>query len=220
MNPLTFDLFANAEPEQQPRREQIGEQSYVLRGFALPWLERLLPALESVLVAAPFRQMVTPGGFTMSVAMTNCGRAGWVTDRRGYRYTAEDPETDQPWPEMPGAFAVLARAAAVEAGFPGFEPDACLINRYEPGAKMSLHQDKDERDFSKPIVSVSLGLPAMFQFGGLSRSDRPSKVPLQHGDVMVWGGPARLAYHGILPLKEGQHPRLGRNRINLTFRKT
>jgi alkylated DNA repair protein (DNA oxidative demethylase) len=215
-NKQMMDLFSF----DQPSRLDIAEGAVLFGGRALASEEALLAALDTVVAAAPFRHMVTPGGFTMSVAMTNCGRAGWVTDRRGYRYTAEDPETDQPWPEMPGAFAVLARAAAAEAGFPGFEPDACLINRYEPGAKMSLHQDKDERDFSKPIVSVSLGLPAMFQFGGLSRSDRPSKVPLQHGDVMVWGGPARLAYHGILPLKEGQHPRLGRNRINLTFRKT
>lgn len=203
-----------------PSRLDIAEGAVLLGGRALGQEEALLAGLDTVVAAAPFRHMVTPGGFTMSVAMTNCGRAGWVTDRRGYRYTAEDPQTDQPWPQMPAAFAVLAREAAEEAGFAGFEPDACLINRYEPGARMSLHQDKDERDFSEPIVSVSLGLPATFQFGGLSRSDKPRKVALQHGDVMVWGGPARLAFHGILPLKEGHHPRLGRNRINLTFRRT
>lgn len=191
----------------------------LLGGRALRHEEALLAALDTVVAAAPFRHMVTPGGFTMSVAMSNCGRVGWVTDKGGYRYTSEDPQTGQPWPEMPAVFAALASEVAEEAGFQGFEPDACLINRYEPGAKMSLHQDKDERDFSNPIVSISLGLPATFQFGGLSRNDKPRKLPLQHGDVMVWGGPARLAFHGILPLKEGQHARLGRNRINLTFRK-
>lgn len=213
---MMTDLFSF----DAPSRLDIAEGAVLLGGRALGQEEALLAGLDTVVAAAPFRHMVTPGGFTMSVAMTNCGRAGWVTDRRGYRYTAEDPQTDQPWPQMPAAFAVLAREAAEEAGFAGFEPDACLINRYEPGARMSLHQDKDERDFSEPIVSVSLGLPATFQFGGLSRSDKPRKVALQHGDVMVWGGPARLAFHGILPLKEGHHPRLGRNRINLTFRRT
>ena len=178
MNPLTFDLFADAEPEQQPRREQIGEQSYVLRGFALPWLERLLPALDEVLAAAPFRQMVTPGGFTMSVALSSCGQFGWTTDLSGYRYTRLDPQTAKPWPMMPEVFFQLAQAAAQAAGFTGFAPDSCLINRYFPGAKMSLHQDKDEHSYAAPIVSVSLGLPAMFLFGGFARSDKSQRVPL------------------------------------------
>lgn len=218
MNPLTHDLFANAEPEQQPRREQIGEQSYVLRGFALPWLERLLPALEAVLTAAPFRQMVTPGGFTMSVALSSCGTFGWTTDRSGYRYTRHDPQTGQPWPRMPEVFLQLAQAAAQAAGFSEFAPDSCLINRYIPGAKMSLHQDKDEHSYAAPIVSVSLGLPAMFLFGGFARSDKSQRIPLLHGDIVVWGGVDRLRYHGVLPLKDGHHPRLGEQRINFTFR--
>jgi alkylated DNA repair protein (DNA oxidative demethylase) len=218
MNPLTFDLFADAEPEQQPRREQIGEQSYVLRGFALPWLGRLLPALEEVLAVAPFRQMVTPGGFTMSVALSSCGTFGWTTDRSGYRYTRDDPQTGRPWPMMPEVFFQLAQAAALAAGFAGFAPDSCLINRYIPGAKMSLHQDKDEHSYAAPIVSVSLGLPAMFLFGGFARSDKSQRVPLFHGDIVVWGGVDRLRYHGVLPIKDGHHPRLGEQRINFTFR--
>lgn len=218
MSPTNFDLFANAEPEQQPRREPIGEQSYVLRGFALAWLDQLLPALENVLAAAPFRQMVTPGGFTMSAAMSSCGAWGWTTDRNGYRYSRTDPRTDAPWPEMPDVFFALAQAAAQEAGFTDFVPDSCLINRYVPGAKMSLHQDKDEASYAAPIVSVSLGLPAMFLFGGFERSDKSQRVPLLHGDIVVWGGVDRLRYHGVLPIKEGQHPRLGAQRINFTFR--
>lgn len=154
----------------------------------------------------------------MSAAMTNCGALGWITDRSGYRYSSTDPQSGQPWPEMPYAFRTLARTAAEEAGFPGFLPDACLMNRYEPGAKMSLHQDKDEHDFSQPIVSVSLGLPAVFLFGGLERSDKAARVPLHHGDVVVWGGPARLRYHGILPLKTGEHSLTGAYRFNLTLR--
>jgi alkylated DNA repair protein (DNA oxidative demethylase) len=218
MHPTTFDLFADAEPEQPPRREQIGEQSCVLRGFALPWLDQLLPALDEVLTAAPLRQMITPGGFTMSAAMSSCGTWGWTTDRSGYRYCRHDPRTDAPWPKMPEAFFALAQAAAQEAGFADFVADSCLINRYVPGAKMSLHQDKDEASYTAPIVSVSLGLPAMFLFGGFERSDKSQRVPLFHGDIVVWGGVDRLRYHGILPIKAGQHPRLGEQRINFTFR--
>jgi len=218
MNPTTLDLFADSEPEQQPRREQIGERSYVLRGFALPWLERLLPALEAVLAAAPFRHMVTPGGFTMSAAMSSCGTWGWTTDRSGYRYSRHDPQTLAPWPDMPSVFFELAQAAALEAGFAAFVPDSCLINRYIPGAKMSLHQDKDEASYAAPIVSVSLGLPAVFLFGGFERSDKSQRVPVFHGDIVAWGGVDRLRYHGVLPIKEGQHPQMGEQRINFTFR--
>jgi alkylated DNA repair protein (DNA oxidative demethylase) len=155
----------------------------------------------------------------MSVAMTNCGALGWVSDRKGYRYAAADPETGLAWPAMPEAFRKLARTAAAAGGYPGFEPDACLINRYVPGAKMSLHQDRDERDFAAPLVSVSLGLPAVFQFGGLSRKDPVRRVGLEHGDVVVWGGESRLFFHGVMPLKEGVHPLAGACRINLTFRR-
>ena len=219
MSPFTLDLFADTEPVQPPRREQIGEQACVLRGFALPWLESLLIALEGVLTVAPFRQMVTPGGFTMSVALSSCGALGWTTDRSGYTYTRNDPQTGQPWPKMPEVFFELAQAAAREAGFTDFVPDSCLINRYVPGAKMSLHQDKDEGSYAAPIVSVSLGLPATFLFGGFERSDKSQRVPLLHSDVVVWGGVDRLRYHGVLPIKDGHHPRLGEQRINFTFRK-
>jgi alkylated DNA repair protein (DNA oxidative demethylase) len=191
----------------------------LLRAFAAPPAATLLEALREVTARAPFRHMVTPGGFRMSVAMTNCGSLGWVTDRSGYRYDSADPESGSEWPPMPSAFLRLAKDASAHAGFSGFLPDACLVNRYEPGARLSLHQDKDEADFEQPIVSVSLGLPAVFLFGGLQRADKPRRVELTHGDVVVWGGPARLRYHGVMPLKEGHHDLLGRHRINLTFRK-
>ena len=190
----------------------------VLYGDALAFEDALLAALQAVTAQAPFRQMVTPGGFLMSVAMTNCGAVGWVTDRTGYRYDRVDPESGLPWPALPEVFGAVASAAAAEAGYPKFAPDACLINRYEPGARMSLHQDKDEQQLAYPIVSLSLGLPAKFQFGGLKRTDPVCSYVLQHGDVAVWGGPSRLCYHGVLPLKDGVHDKLGRQRINLTFR--
>jgi alkylated DNA repair protein (DNA oxidative demethylase) len=213
-----LDLFhdhRDSEPERQP----LGAGAILLRGFCLDLENEILAALRQVTDAAPFRRMLTPGGHRMSVAMTNCGCVGWVTDRSGYRYDANDPETGEPWPPMPRAFRDLATWAAAEAGFPCFVPDACLVNRYEPGAKLSLHQDKNERARDAPIVSVSLGLPVTFLFGGLKRSDPQQRVALRHGDVVAWGGPSRLAYHGVMPLKDGVHPSLGRQRINLTLRK-
>jgi alkylated DNA repair protein (DNA oxidative demethylase) len=179
----------------------------------------LLDELNVIVAAAPFRQMSTPGGKLMSVAMSNCGAVGWVTDRKGYRYAKHDPLTGAPWPAMPASWLALAAAAAEAGGFTGFAPDACLINRYVPGAKMTLHQDRDEADFSAPIVSVSLGLPATFLWGGAARTDQAARIQLKSGDVLVWGGDTRLNFHGILPLKPGAHPRLGAARINLTFRK-
>lgn len=211
-----LDLF---ESTLAGMRVSLGEQACVLRGFALPYWPELQPALDAIEHAAPFRHMVTPGGYTMSVALTNCGDWGWTSDRHGYRYTRQDPLSGQPWPAMPPVFLRLARDAALEAGFGQFEPDACLINRYEPGTRLSLHQDKNEKDYSAPIVSVSLGIPAMFLFGGHERSDKALRVPLFHGDVAVWGGVDRMRYHGILPLKEEHHPLLGSQRINFTFRK-
>jgi alkylated DNA repair protein (DNA oxidative demethylase) len=216
---LTADLFESVA-NTLPSREVMAEGAILLRGFARPAEGGLLAALREIESEAPFRRMFTPGGHQMSVAMTNCGAAGWVTDRRGYRYDAADPASGKAWPAMPAAFAELADSAARQGGFAGFAPDACLINRYEPGAKMSLHQDKDEKDFAAPIVSVSLGLPAIFLFGGLKRSDKPQRYRLEHGDVVVWGGPSRLFFHGIAPLADGEHALLGRRRINLTFRKT
>ncbi len=212
------DLFDDQQ-QTEAAREPLGPGAVLLRGYCLGAEGALLAALRQVTDAAPFRRMVTPGGHTMSVAMTKCGAAGWVTDRTGYRYDAVDPLSGRSWPPMPQAFRALATAAAADAGFEGFDPDACLINRYEPGAKLSLHQDRDEKAFDSPIVSVSLGLPATFLFGGLKRADPQRRVPLKHGDVVVWGGPSRLAYHGVLPLKDGEHPLLGRRRINLTFRR-
>lgn len=211
---MTPDLF-----EEAPRGLPLGEVAVLLGAFALPMEAALLHALAAVVGAAPFRHMVTPGGHRMSVAMTNCGAVGWVTDRTGYRYDPADPESGLPWPGMPDAFADLARRAAGRAGFSGFVADACLVNRYEPGGRLSLHQDKNERRHDAPIVSVSHGLPATFLFGGLRRSDPIRRVALRHGDVAVWGGPARLAFHGVMPLAYGDHPALGRQRINLTFRR-
>ena len=197
----------------------MAEGAVLLRGFVGESEAELIAALREVVAAAPFRRMFTPGGHQMSVAMTNCGCAGWVTDRSGYRYDAKDPETGKPWPAMPPLFRELSDRAADRAGFAGFAPDVCLINRYVPGAKMSLHQDKDELDFKAPIVSVSLGLPAIFMFGGSKRSDKPRRFRLEHGDVAVWGGPSRLFFHGVVPLAEGDHPVMGSQRLNLTFRK-
>jgi alkylated DNA repair protein (DNA oxidative demethylase) len=210
----TLELFNTCD-----QRQRLGECTFVLRGFALPYASKLIPAIADIEAMSPFRHMVTPGGFTMSVALTNCGTLGWTTDRSGYRYTRTDPASGKPWPLMPEAFDKLAREAAMAAGFPGFEPDACLLNRYLPGTRLSLHQDRNERDYQAPIVSVSLGMEAIFLLGGHSRSARTIRVPLHHGDVMVWGGVDRLRYHGVLPLKDEPHPLLGSQRINFTFRK-
>ncbi len=215
---MTLSLFTDAEASQQ-WREELCSGAVVLRGFARSAGAALVAMLRDIAIQAPFRHMVTPGGFRMSVAMTNCGRYGWVSDDSGYRYDALDPASGRPWPPMPEAFLQLAQDAAAAAGFIEFKPEVCLLNRYQPGARLSLHQDKNERDFSAPIVSVSLGLPAVFLFGGLRRNDTPARVPLAHADVVVWGGPARLRYHGVLPLKAGYHPLTGEHRINLTFRK-
>lgn len=208
------DLFDGDRPERP-----LAPGAMLLGGFAARYEAPLVTALQRVVALAPFRHMVTPGGHRMSVAITNCGAVGWVTDRSGYRYDDRDPESGCRWPAMPDVFSELAVQAAARAGFDGFTPDACLVNRYEPGARLSLHQDRNERDFAAPIVSVSLGLPAVFLFGGQHRGDTPRRIPLAHGDVVVWGGPARLLYHGVMPLEEGHHPVTGRCRINLTFRK-
>lgn len=220
-----------------PTRQQLGSCAWLMRGFAIEQGSALLAALQAILAHAPLRHMVTPGGQRMSVAMSNCGALGWTSDRGGYRYRPDDPLHDRPWPAMPAAFRQLAGDAARAAGFDGFEPDACLINRYLPGNRLSLHQDRDERDLGHPIVSLSLGLPAVFLFGGTARGDRAARVLLEHGDVVVWGGADRLRFHGVLPLKDPQagrqedllaapgaasdsgHELLRGCRINLTFRK-
>lgn len=210
------DLFCDSDARAI---ESIGRRSCVLRGFAQQQTSDLLAGIGQVVRVAPFRHMTTPGGFVMSVALTNCGALGRTTDRGGYRYTAGDPLSGRPWPAMPEVFMRLAREAARQAGFENFSPDACLINQYTPGTRLSLHQDRNEHDYTAPIVSVSLGMPAVFLFGGHRRSDPAAKVPLRHGDVVVWGGEDRLRYHGVTAMKDEPHPVLGSRRINFTFRK-
>lgn len=202
-----------------PALEALAEGAVLLRGYAVEVAPALGREIGEIAAVAPFRHFETPGGHRMSAAMTNCGLAGWTSDRRGYRYAPCDPGTGAAWPVLPPAFLALAGHAAAAAGFDGFVPDSCLINRYAPGARLTLHQDRNERDFAAPIVSVSLGLPATFLFGGARRADRPQRVRLVSGDVAVWGGPARLAYHGIAPLADGVHPLTGACRLNLTFRR-
>ena len=204
---------------EAPSHERLEEGAVLLRGFATEKASLLVEEVARVAEAAPFRHLVTPGGYTMSVAMTNCGRVGWVSNRTGYRYDPVDPDSGVPWPVMPQVFLEIAARAAAEAGFANYDPDACLINRYVAGAKLSLHQDRDENDAWSPIVSVSLGLPAVFLWGGKRRSDRVRRLRLHNGDTVVWGGPARFVYHGVAPLSDGQHPLTGATRINLTFRK-
>jgi alkylated DNA repair protein (DNA oxidative demethylase) len=208
-------LFAAPEPAIDHPAEGVT----LLRAYCLQQAPELLRAIEHITQSSPFRNMVVPSGHTMSVAMTNCGDLGWITDRTGYRYTAIDPLTSKPWPHMPPIFQQLATSAATAAGFPHFTSNACLINRYEPGTRLSLHQDKNENDYTQPIVSVSLGLPATFLLGTLRRSDTPRRIRIEHGDVAVWGGPARLIYHGVAPIAAGTHPLTGSTRINLTFRR-
>lgn len=216
MRGANLALFDDTPPAGT--REQLAPGAWVLRGFALDRADALLQQIENIAVLSPFRHLVTPGGKTMSVAMTNCGAVGWFSDRRGYRYAAIDPETGRPWPPMPALFEQLAREAASAAGFDDYAPDVCLINRYEIGTRLTLHQDQDERDRHAPIVSVSLGLPATFLFGGLARNEPQRRVPLVHGDVVAWGGPSRMRYHGVLPVRDGAHPLTGPRRYNLTFR--
>ncbi|NYT65423.1 DNA oxidative demethylase AlkB [Alcaligenaceae bacterium] len=212
---MTLDLF---ESTLMGTRERLGQQAYVLRGFALPYMPELLQALAPIQKQAPFRHMHTPGGYTMSVALTNCGRLGWTSDHTGYRYTCRDPLSGLDWPAMPATFLALAQDAAQAAEFTQYAPDACLINRYLPGSKLSMHQDRNEKNDYEPIVSVSLGIPAIFLFGGHQRNDKATRVPLFHGDIVVWGGVDRMRYHGVLPIKDADHLQLGRQRTNLTFR--
>jgi alkylated DNA repair protein (DNA oxidative demethylase) len=208
------DLLTRLDPI-----EPIGDGAVLLRGFCADDAKHLVTDIAAIARRSPFRTMSVPGGGAMSVAMTNCGPTGWITDQRGYRYSAIDPATDKPWPDMPERFVDLARSAAETAGYPAFAPDACLINRYAAGARMGLHQDKDERDFDQPIVSVSLGLTATFLWGGLKRADKTRRIELANGDVVVWGGPTRRIYHGVAPIKRGGDPLTGAVRYNLTFRK-
>ena len=215
---MTLGLFDDL-PATPQAPEWLEPGAVVLRGLALPQAAELLQAVDAVTAQAPFRHLITPGGQRMSVAMTNSGALGWISDRSGYRYGPTDPTSGLPWPPMSAVFRQLARDAAEAAGYPGFAPDACLINRYEPGTRLSLHQDRDEGNYDHPIVSVSLGIPAIFLWGGALRADKARRVGLWHGDVVVWGGPARLRFHGVLPLAEATHAMTGQQRINLTFRR-
>lgn len=210
-----FESLGNTGPSREP----IADGAHLLRGILRPHQDELIASVEAITAQAPFRHLITPGGHRMSVAMTNCGDLGWVSDPSGYRYDPIDPDSGRAWPAMPPLFRRIAAEAAADAGFAGFAPDACLINCYEPGARLSLHQDRDENDQKAPIVSMSLGLPATFLFGGLQRGERPKRYRLEHGDVVVWGGPSRFAFHGVAPLADGEHSLLGRKRINLTFRR-
>jgi alkylated DNA repair protein (DNA oxidative demethylase) len=219
MTPHESPSLALDEPQGGASRIALGDRAVVLRGFARDRSPELIAAIAEIAAVSPFRHMATPGGWEMSVALTNCGQFGWVTDRSGYRYDPIDPATGRPWPAMPAVFADLAVEAADAAAFAGFRPDACLVNRYAPGARLSLHQDRNERDFDQPIVSMSLGLPAVFLWGGKKRTDRVRRVPLVHGDVVVWGGPDRLTFHGVNSLAEGEHPLTGAYRFNFTFRR-
>lgn len=214
---MNLDLFP--EPPAPRPAWSFSPGAVLLGGFALDTAAALLDAMHAVIEQAPLRHMVTPGGRRLGVALSNCGPLGWISDHRGYRYGALDPVSGHAWPSMPRCFAELATRAAAAAGYDSFVPDACLINRYQPGTRLTLHQDKNERDFNQPIVSVSLGMPALFQFGGTERSDPAQRIPLAHGDVAVWGGPSRLNYHGIAPLKERPHAVLGAVRYNLTLRR-
>lgn len=212
-------MQAELFPAPEPQREALAPGAIILRGFALAQAAQMMADVAAIAGQAPFRHMSTPGGRRLSAAMTNCGRAGWVSDRRGYRYEALDPDSGCPWPPLPEVWLALAGAAAAAAGWPGFVPDGCLVNRYAPGARMGLHQDRDEADLAWPIVSVSLGLPVSFLFGGTTRRAPVRRVRLLHGDVVAWGGEARLAFHGVAPLAAGRHPLTGPCRINLTLRR-
>ncbi len=214
---MTLELFD--ETSAEPSHEAITLGAVILRGFARECAAELLRLVAQITDDAPWRHMRTPSGHRMSVAMTNCGTYGWLSDERGYRYADHDPISGRPWPPMPKGLFELADAAATAAGFAGFAPDACLINRYVPGAKVSLHQDLDERDTQAPIVSISLGIPAVFRFGGSTRKGPTRAFRLIHGDIAVWGGPARHAYHGVDPIPEAQHALTGGVRINLTLRR-
>lgn len=219
--------YSTALPRERPTStllpleavQPLTDGAALLPAHAVGIADVLALQVRGLLLEAPLRHMVTPGGQRMSVAMSNCGTAGWISDRRGYRYETHDPQSGRPWPQMPLPMRELAREAAARAGYAGFEPDACLINCYEPGTRLTLHQDRNERDLTAPVVSVSLGLPVIFLYGGLQRRDRVRRLPLFHGDVLVWGGPQRLVFHGVAPLADGEHPATGRCRLNLTFRR-
>lgn len=200
--------------------ELLAEGAVILRGFARDVGKELLLHIAAIAGVSPFRHLIMANGMPMAVAITNCGPLGWISTVKGYRYSSTDPMTGRPWPGMPASFHTLAVQAAHAAGFEGFNPGVCIINRYTVGTHLHMHQDRDETRDAQPVVSVSLGLPAKFRFGGQGKGQPARLVPLEHGDVAVWGGRSRMAYHGIAPLEPGTHPLTGDVRLNLTFRTT
>lgn len=218
LNGWTPGLFDDPKGSTEGTRIELAEDAYLLPGLALADAPELHRALLSIAAQSNFRHLVTPGGHRMSVAMTNCGSVGWTTTERGYVYAPKDPATGRAWPPIPPLFETLGQRATQLAGFAPLRANACVVNRYEPGTRLTLHQDKDEQDLTQPIVSVSLGLPAVFLLGGFERSAPTLRRRLEHGDVVVWGGASRLRFHGVLPIEPGSHPVCGPYRYNLTFR--
>lgn len=218
---MTGDLFDHLGVQEKAAEEpvRLGEGAFIFPGMALPHAEALLDAARAIARKAPFRHLMTPGGHRMSVAMTACGDWGWNSDRKGYRYTRTQSETGEAWPPIPGSFERLVRQATMAAGFSEAPLQSGLINLYRPGTRLSLHQDRDEEATDVPIVSVSLGVAATFLWGGLTRKDPVRRFRLSHGDVVVWGGPSRLVFHGVAPLARSTHPATGECRVNLTFRR-
>jgi DNA oxidative demethylase len=213
------DLFDDLPLLAEDLHTVIAPGAVLMRAFGRADDVDILQAVESVIAQAPLRHLQTPGGYTMSIQTTRCGSMGWVSEPGGYRYAPSNPSTRAPWPAMPQCLLDFAVRAATEAGYPDFVPDSCMVNQYLPGNKLGLHQDRDERDLRAPVVSLSLGLPAIFLFGGLQRTGKTQRYRLAHGDVVVWGGPSRLAFHGVLPVADGDHALVGRRRVNVTFRK-
>lgn len=196
----------------------LAEGAMVLRRFATPVVVALMEGVEAVVAQSPLRRLIVPNGRPMRIEMTNCGLVGWVNIDGRYRYSRVDPLTGRSWPGMPATFRRIAGAAASAAGYPDFQPAVCIINRYAVGADLQMHQDRDDTQDRQPVVSVSLGLPAIFHFGGQGRGEKPLTIPLDDGDVVVWGGASRMHRHGVAPVAPGVHPRTGAYRYNLTFR--
>jgi len=208
-----MNLFSQLVAE--PTHEEIFPGAVLMRSLALPQDNEFFTAAEAIIAARPLHHTTTPSGLPMGVMVTDCG------DSRAFanRWDTANPERMRLWPPMPPLLRDFAIRCAVRSGFPQFRPDACHINRYQAGTKLGLHQDRHECDWTQPIVSLSFGLECIFLLGGLQRTDKPRRILLEHGDVIVWGGPSRMRFHGVQPLKPGHHPLTGPYRYNLTFRK-
>jgi len=208
-----MNLFSQLAAE--PTHEEIFPGATLMRGLAQAQDGEFLEAMQGVLSAAPLHHATTPTGLPMGVMVSDCG----TPEAFRRRWDPANPAVRQMWPPMPRALLDFSLRCAVRAGFPLFRPDTCHVNRYQAGTKLGLHQDRHECDMSQPIVSVSFGLECVFLLGGLERTDSPKRILLEHGDVIVWGGPSRMRFHGVQPLKPGHHPLTGPYRYNLTFRK-